>query len=62
MEENKDQEQLRKLRREAESLKTKNSELLNEIEDLNMQVNDLRTERQTQIWTYNKEIEQEREK
>jgi len=62
VEENKDQEQLRKLRRESEGLKTKNSELLSEIEALNEQVNDLRTERQTTIWNSTKELEQERDK
>jgi len=62
VEDNKDQEQLRKLRRESEALKTRNSELLREIETLNEQVNDLRTERQTTIWNSTKELEQERDK
>jgi len=53
---------MRRLRRENESVKTKNSELLSEIENLNVQINDLRTERQTTIWTYAKELEQERDK
>lgn len=50
VEENKDQEQLRRLRRENEAVKTKNSELISEIEDLNAQINDLRSERQTTMW------------
>lgn len=61
VEENKDQEQMRKLRRENESLKTKNSELISEIEEMNTQINDLRGERQTTMWDYNKQLEKERE-
>mmetsp|Transcript_43971 Transcript_43971/g.96072 ORF Transcript_43971/g.96072 Transcript_43971/m.96072 type:complete len:325 (+) Transcript_43971:201-1175(+) len=61
VEDNKDQEQLRKLRRENENVKNKNSELISEIEDLNTQINDLRSERQTIMWDNNKQLEKERE-
>jgi len=62
VEDNRDHEQMRKLKIENENLKIKNSELLNEIEGCNSQINELRTERQQQIWDYNKVIELEREK
>lgn len=50
VEDNRDHEQMRKLKIENENLKIKNSELLNEIEGCNSQINELRTERQQQIW------------
>ena len=62
VEDNKDHEQMRKLKIENENLKIKNSELLNEIEGCNSQINELRTERQQQIWDNNKVVELEREK
>lgn len=62
VEDNKDHEQMRKLKIENENLKIKHSELLNEIEGYSSQINELRTERQQQIWEYNKVIETEREK
>lgn len=61
VEENKDQELLRKVRRDNENIKSKHFELTNEIEDLNNQINELRSERQTVMWDYNKELENERE-
>lgn len=62
VEDNRDHEQMRKLKIENENLKIKNSELLNEIEGCNSQINELRTERQQQIWDNNKVVELEREK
>lgn len=62
MEDNREHEQLRKLKIENENLKIKNSELLTEIDYNNNQINELRNERQQQIWDYNKTIETEREK
>lgn len=53
---------MRKLKIDNENLKIKNSELLTEIEGLNSQINELRTERQQQIWENNKIVEVEREK
>jgi len=50
VEDNKDHEQMRKLKIENENLKIKNSELLTEIEGLNFQIGELRNERQQQIW------------
>jgi len=53
---------MRKLKIDNENLKIKNSELLSEIEGLNAQINELRTERQQQIWDNNKVVEVERER
>lgn len=53
---------MRKLKIDNENLKIKNSELLSEIEGLNSQINELRTERQQQIWDNNKVVEIERER
>jgi chromosome segregation ATPase len=62
LEENRDHEQMRKLKIENENLKIKHSELLSEIEGLNSQINELRSERQQQIWDNNKVVEVERER
>lgn len=60
VEENKDEEAIRRLKKERDSLAMKTSEMNVEIDDVRRDVDHLQKERQELMWTHTKEIEEER--
>lgn len=60
VEENKDEETIRRLKKERDTLGLKNSEILLELEDVRREVENLLKERRDAMTTHTKELEEER--